>query len=177
MDSRARLAALRAEVAGRGLDGFIIPRADEHLGEYVPPRAQRLAWLTGFTGSSGIAVVLPEAAAIFVDGRYTLQVREEVDETLFTPRHLTEEPPEAWIEKHLNAGQTLGFDPWLHSENQVSSLRAAAEQAAGELVAVDGNPLDAVWPDQPAPPSAPVAPHPLDYAGRPSSEKRDELAR
>ncbi|MFQ5775835.1 MAG: aminopeptidase P family protein [Kiloniellaceae bacterium] len=173
---RTRLAALRAELARRGLDGFLVPRADAHLGEHVPAHAQRLAWLTGFTGSAGIAVVLRAAAAIFVDGRYTLQVRGEVDTTLFTPCHLTDEPPEVWIEKNLSAGRKLGFDPWLHGEKQAERLRAAAGKAGAELVAVDDNPVDAVWSDRPPPPRAPVAPHPLAYAGRASTEKRAEVA-
>jgi Xaa-Pro aminopeptidase len=175
--SRARLEALRAELTRRGLDGFVVPRGDEHQGEYVPPRAQRLAWLTGFTGSAGLAIVLAETAAVFIDGRYTLQVREEVEDGLYAYHHLTEEPPEGWIEEQLGAGRKLGFDPWLHSEKQMTRLRKAVEKAGGELVAVEGNPLDAVWTDQPAPPAAPVFPHPLEYAGRSSADKRADLAK
>src|SRR5262249_36418252 len=113
-DSAARVAALRAELLRRGLAGFIVPRADEHQGEYVSPRAERLAWLTGFTGSAGLAIVLQQAAAIFVDGRYTLQVTQQVDTTLLVTRHLTDQPPEAWIAENLPAGGKLGYDPWLH---------------------------------------------------------------
>ncbi len=176
-DSRTRLDALRAELARRGLDGFVVPRADEYQGEYVPPRAQRLAWLTGFTGSAGLAVVLKDSAAIFVDGRYTLQVRDEADEALYAFRHLTEAPPETWIEENLGAGHKLAYDPWLHSERRLGRLRAAAEKAGAELAAVDDNPLDAVWTDQPDSPAAPVSPHPLEYAGRSSPDKRTDLAK
>jgi Xaa-Pro aminopeptidase len=172
----ARLTALRAELARRGLEGFAVPHADEHQGEYLPLRAERLAWLTGFTGSAGMALVLDDKAAVFADGRYTLQVQTQVDSALFTPQHLTEQPPAAWIEAHLPKGARLGYDPWLHTERQVAGLRAAAEKAGGELVACADNPLDAVWSDQPPPPIAPVVAHSLDFAGRTSAEKRSEAA-
>ena len=170
------MVALRAELARQGLDGFVVPRSDEHQGEYVPARAQRLAWITGFTGSAGVAVILAEAAAVFVDGRYTLQVRDEVDDSLFSFCHLTEEPPEGWIERNLARGRKLGFDPWLHSRTQVTRLGKAVEKAGGELAATDANPIDAVWAGQPPPPRAPIVPHALDYAGRASAEKREEIA-
>jgi Xaa-Pro aminopeptidase len=172
-----RLAALRAELSRRGLDGVVVPRADAHLGEYVPAHAQRLSWLTGFTGSAGVAVVLGDRAAVFIDGRYTLQARDEVDETLYQLCHLIETPPETWIEAHLGAGRRLGFDPWLHSENQAVRLRAAAEAAGGSLVAVTDNPIDAVWADQPPPPMAPITAHTLDFAGRASADKRAEIGK
>ena len=176
-ETAARLAALRAELAARGLDGFVVPRADQHQGEYVAAASERLAWLTGFTGSAGTAVVLGERAAVFVDGRYTLQVRDQVDDACFEYRHLIEAPPAAWIEANLGPGAKLGYDPWLHSERQRERLREAAEAAGGELVAVEDNPLDAVWAARPAPPRAPILPHPLEYAGRASADKRAELAR
>jgi Xaa-Pro aminopeptidase len=175
-DHAARLAALRAELARRGLDGFAVPHADEHQGEYLPLRAERLAWLTGFTGSAGMALVLAERAAVFADGRYTLQVQSQVDGALFTHRHLTEQPPAAWIEAHLPSGAKLGYDPWLHTERQVAGLGAAAAKAGGELVACSDNPLDAVWADQPPPPIAPIVAHSLEFAGRTSAEKRGEAA-
>jgi Xaa-Pro aminopeptidase len=171
----ARVAALRAELQRRGLTGFIVPRADEHQGEYVSPRAERLAWLTGFTGSAGLAIVLPQAAAVFVDGRYTLQVTQQVDTALFVARHLTEQPPETWIAENLPTGGKLGYDPWLHTPDGLESLRRAAARAGGELVACADNPLDAVWTDQPAPPIAPVRPHELRYTGRESVDKRTSL--
>src|SRR5580698_8519282 len=108
-----RLASLRAELAKRGLDGFLVPRADEHQGEYVPKKAERLAWLTSFTGSAGAAVVLKDKAAIFVDGRYTLQAAAQTDTSLFTPRDLVAEGPQGWIADHAPKGAKLGFDPWL----------------------------------------------------------------
>ena len=118
-----RLAALRAELKRRGLDGFLIPRADEHQGEYVPKRAERLAWLTGFTGSAGLAVVLIDKAAVFVDGRYTLQVRAQTDTKLFQTLDLLNEVPMNWIEENLPAGAKLGYDPWLHTQGGVERLR------------------------------------------------------
>ncbi|MDX1711134.1 MAG: aminopeptidase P family protein [Rhodovibrionaceae bacterium] len=171
-----RLDALRAELRRLGADGFVIPRADEHQGEYVPLRAMRLAWLTGFTGSAGQAVVLADKAAVFVDGRYTLQVASETDAALFARRHLTEEPPDEWIAENLPHGGRLGYDPWLHTRDQVRRLEAAAARAGGTAVALEENPLDAVWPDQPPAPLAPVAPHPLEMAGRSSGDKRDQVA-
>src|SRR5262249_29620699 len=108
-------AALRTEVARRDLAGWIVPRADRHQNEYVPAREERLAWLTGFTGSAGAAIVLMERAALFVDGRYTLQAREQVDASLFTIEHLVENPPDRWIEANLSPDDRLGYDPWLHT--------------------------------------------------------------
>ena len=175
--SSARLAALRKELDRRALAGFLVPRADEHQGEYVPPRAERLAWLTGFTGSAGLAAVLADRAAVFVDGRYTLQVRDQVDSSLFELRHLTEEPPEAWIEAHLPKGGRLGYDPWLHTPESLKRLGAAAAKAGGELVPVASNPLDAVWSDQPPPPLAPVVSQDIAYAGRSAQEKRESIGR
>ncbi|WP_421706955.1 aminopeptidase P family protein [Algihabitans sp.] len=170
-----RLAALRAELDSRGLDGFLIPRADEHQGEYVSPRAERLLWLTGFSGSAGLAVVLRDSAAIFVDGRYTLQAEQEVDTALFTPRHLTEEPAGPWIAERLKGGK-LGYDPWLHTADQVDRLAGALKRSGASLVAAEPNPLDSVWTDQPDPPLAPVVVHALTFAGEPSAEKRSRIA-
>lgn len=171
-----RLDALRAELAARGLSGFVVPRADEHQGEYVAPSARRLAWLTGFTGSAGMAVVLATQAAVFVDGRYTLQVRSEVDTTRFEPVHLIDCPPPRWLGERLRAGDRLGYDPWLHTADQVEALRAAAERAGATLVACDHNPVDAVWAERPSPPTAPVLAHALAFAGRSSAEKRGDVA-
>lgn len=171
-----RLGALRAELAARGLGGFVVPRADEHQGEYVAPCARRLAWLTGFTGSAGMAVVLADQAAVFVDGRYTLQVRAEVDTDRFEPVHLIDCPPSRWLGERLKPGTRLGYDPWLHTADQVEGLRQAVERAGGELVACIDNPLDAVWHDRPAPPRAPVVPHDLAFAGRSAAEKRGDVA-
>ncbi len=171
-----RAAKLRAELKRRGLDGFLIPRADEHQGEYVPPHAERLRWLTGFNGSAGLAIVLMDKAAIFIDGRYTLQVRAQVDIDTFVPQHLIEEPPSRWIEENLPKGARLAYDPWLHTIDAVARLRKAAEKAGGQLVPVDANPLDTIWLDQPDPPTAKVVPHPLAHAGEPAAEKIKRLA-
>src|SRR6185437_3621328 len=174
--SADRLAALRAELARRGVAGFLVPRADEHQGEYVPPSAERLAWLTGFTGSAGLAAVLPERAAIFVDGRYTLQAKNEVDAALYEQRHITEAPATAWIAANLKSGQALGYDPRLHTLPEIDRYSAAAAKAGGKLQPLDTNPLDAVWKDRPAPPMAPVVPHELRFAGKSSADKRKEIA-
>ena len=175
-----RIALLRQELARRGLDGFIVPRADEHQSEYVPPNAERLAWLTGFTGSAGTAVILRDKAALVVDGRYTLQASEQVDTAVITPVPLAETSVEAWIEANLTPGATLAYDPWLHTENGVKRLCKAAVKAAATLLPVDGNLVDAVWTDRPAPPCAPVRPHPLEHAGEASDAKlariREKLA-
>lgn len=171
-----RLANLREKLTELELDGFIVPRTDEHQGEFVAPRAERLRWLTGFSGSAGLAIVLADKAAIFVDGRYTLQVRQQTHGNLFEPNHLMDSPPDDWIANHLQSGHRLGYDSWLHSQNAVDRYAKAAEKAGATLVAVDSNPLDAVWDDQPAAPIAPVVPHEMSYAGKTSSDKRHEIA-
>ena len=117
-----RLAALRAELKKRGADGFLVPRADEHQGEYVPKRAERLAWLTGFTGSAGLSAVLAEKAAVFVDGRYTLQVRNQTDTSLFETLDLMNDGPVNWLEANLSKGAKLGYDPWLHTQGGIERL-------------------------------------------------------
>jgi Xaa-Pro aminopeptidase len=172
-----RLHRLRKILAGRGVDGFIVPRADEHQGEYVPPRGQRLAWLTGFTGSAGLAIVLRDRAALFVDGRYTLQAAAQIDTGLFETRHLIEEPPAQWIAGALTTGAVLAYDPWLHTPQDVERFRAAAETAGAALRAISENPLDQAWPGQPAPPIAPVVPHPERFAGESAQSKRTRLGR
>src|ERR1700729_3043347 len=129
-----RLAALRTELNQRSLDGFIVPRADRYQNEYVPPCAERLAWLTGFTGSAGAAIVLADRAAIFVDGRYVVQVQEEVDTTGFAVEHLVDHPPAAWIEENLPAGAKLGYSPWLHTVDGAERLAKACAAAGASLV-------------------------------------------
>ena len=170
-----RAAALRTELARRDLAGFIVPRGDEHQGEYVAARSQRLAWLTGFTGSAGLAVILSEQAAIFVDGRYTLQVRDQVDTDALTPHHATESPPQDWIAAQLRTGERLGYDPWLHTEGEVQRYRAACDKAGGSLLACEGNPIDAVWSDQPPPPLGPVVAHDQSFAGESATDKRTRM--
>ncbi len=172
MTPAERLAALRAELARAGVDGFLVPRADEHLGEYVPPSGERLAWLTGFTGSAGLAVVLPDRAALFTDGRYTTQAAQQTDPALWEQRHITEAPPAPWLKEHA-AGKRIGYDPWLHAEAGVKRLE---EGSGATLVPLPANPLDAIWHDRPAPPAAPAQVHPAEYAGKPAAEKRAEAA-
>ena len=174
---RQRLRLFRAELKRRRLRGFVVPRTDEHQGEYVPRRAERLAWLTGFTGSAGAAVVLGTKAAVFVDGRYTLQARSEVDGALFELRHLSDHPPTDWIAANLTSKARLGYDPWLHTARQVAALEAACAKAGARLVAVKTNPLDTVWAGQPPPPVAPAIVQGARYAGRTSLAKRREIAR
>lgn len=171
-----RIRALRGQLARRGLSGFIVPHADEYQNEYVPACAERLAWLTGFTGSAGTAVVLIEQAAIFVDGRYTLQVREEADAQVFTFRHLIEEPVSAWLSTVLRSGDRLGYDPWLHTPQEVRQLKEACSKVGAKLTPCEPNPIDALWEDRPAPPAAKVVPHDLAYAGKSSEDKRQGLA-
>ncbi len=166
-----RLDAVRAAVRAEGLDGFIVPRADEHLGEYVPPAAERLAWLTGFTGSAGLAIVLATRAAVFTDGRYTLQLEQEADVALWERCHVTETPPAAWLKANAPAGARIGYDARLISEE---ALARFAE--SGVALVAAANPIDAVWIDRPPPPAAPALPHPLAYAGQVSAEKRALLA-
>src|SRR5258708_25448897 len=131
--SGPRTAKLRAELARRGLDGFIVPRTDRFQNEYVPPSDERLSWLTGFSGSAGTAIVLADRAALFVDGRYTLQAREQVDTSIFTIEHLIDLPPDRWLESNLPAGTKLGYDPWLHTLAGVEKLAKAADAAGPEL--------------------------------------------
>jgi Xaa-Pro aminopeptidase len=171
-----RLSAIRAEMERQGLDAFIVPRADEHQGEYVPASAERLAWATGFTGSAGAAVIMRDRAAIFVDGRYTLQAQAQVAGDLFEQRHLVNEPPDSWLGEHAASGMRIGFDPWLHTSRQVEKLREQVGPAGATLVAVEANPVDRVWADRPAPPLSPITPHPLEVAGRGSAEKRGDVA-
>jgi Xaa-Pro aminopeptidase len=172
----ARIAALRNELVKQSLDGFVVPRADEHQGEYVPKRAERLAWISNFTGSAGLVIVLKDRAAIFVDGRYTIQVREQVDAKLFEIRHLITEPPEAWIAANLKKGEVLGFDPWLITPDAAQRYREAARKVGAELKAVDRNPLDEAWADQPPEPIAPIWPQATSHAGQSSGDKRQLIA-
>jgi len=170
-----RVAALRQALAAQGLDGFIIPRADEHQGEYVPAHMARLAWLTGFTGSAGNAVVLADKAALIVDGRYTLQSAAQTDTAVVTPVKMEETPLDRWIERNLPLGGKLGYDPWLHTVDGVAKLEKAAAAAGGSLVALPANPIDAIWADRPAPPTAPVKAHAAAHAGEDTASKLDRI--
>lgn len=161
---------LRTEIACRGLDGFLVPRTDEYQGEYVPPSAQRLGWLTGFTGSAGVALVLKDRAIIFVDGRYTLQVRQQTDAAVFSYENLVAIPPAAWLEQH-GTGLAIGFDPWLHTIADAEGLRNALEKSGGHLAAVEENLVDLVWDDRPKPPLGRVSIQPAALTGRTAQEK------
>ena len=171
-----RLAALRDELARRRLDGFVVPLTDEHMSEYVGAYAQRLAWLTGFEGSAGAAVVLPEAAAIFVDGRYTLQVRDQVDGEHWSYQSVPETSVAEWLKGQAGQGARIGYDPWLHTRGWVTQARAALAAKGAELVPVDTNPVDAIWPDRPAPSDARLVVQPDALAGKTSGTKREEMA-
>jgi Xaa-Pro aminopeptidase len=171
-----RLAALRAELARTGLDGFVVPLTDEHRSEYVGAYAQRLGWLTGFGGSAGTAVVLPDAAAIFTDGRYTIQVREQVSADHWTYVGVPETSVADWLARHAPAGGTIGYDPWLHTRAEVAELAAALAGRGARLQPVDANPIDAIWTDRPQPSAAKLIVHPDALAGRSAADKRAEIA-
>ncbi|MGJ5006370.1 aminopeptidase P family protein [Bradyrhizobium oligotrophicum] len=177
----ARLAALREELASRKLTGFIVPRADQQQNEYVPPSEERLAWLTGFTGSAGLAIVLPQAAAIFVDGRYTLQAGKQVDGKAWMVESLIEPPPESWLTRHLQSGDRVGFDPWLHTTAAAERLAAACAKAGAELVPVERNPVDSIWTERPLPPLGAVSIHGAELSGESEADKlgriRQEIER
>ncbi|CCE02823.1 aminopeptidase P family protein [Bradyrhizobium sp. STM 3809] len=167
----ARLASLREELARRRLTGFIVPRADQQQNEYVPPSDERLAWLTGFTGSAGLAIVLPHEAAIFVDGRYTLQAGKQVDGKAWRVESLIEPPPESWLTGHLQSGDRIGFDPWLHTTAAAERFAAACAKAGAELVPVDSNPIDSIWTERPLPPLGAVSIHGAELSGEAEAEK------
>ena len=171
------LPLIRGAMAAQGLDGFIVPHEDEHQNEYLPAANDRLAWATGFTGSAGAAVVMADQAALFVDGRYALQAPDQVDTGLFEIKDLMEGGVPAWLEAKAKPGQVLGYDPRLHSPDALARLEAAAVKVGCMLKAVTDNPLDAAWGKaRPAQPAAPVVPHPLQYAGEASAEKRRRVA-
>ena len=170
-----RLAALRVQMAAAGLDGFIVPRSDAHQGEYVAARDARLAWLTGFTGSAGFCVALAEVAGVFIDGRYRTQVKAQVAD-VYTPVHWPEVSLAAWLRQQLPEGGRVGFDPWLHTVDQIAQAQRALSGSGIDLVKTD-NLVDAIWEDQPSPPMAPAKVHPLEFAGEPHEAKRARLAK
>jgi Xaa-Pro aminopeptidase len=171
----ARVAALRTELARRNLAGFIVPRADRHQNEYVPPSDERLAWLTGFSGSAGLAIVLSDRAALFVDGRYTLQAAEQTDTSVFTIEHSADTTPEAWLAANLTTGAALGFDPWLHTVEGAERLAKACAGVDAKLVPTEPNPVDTIWRDRPAPPIGRVVIHDQKFAGETSASKLDRI--
>lgn len=175
MSPTERLSALRAHLKAAGVDGCLVPHGDEYQGEFVAPYAERLAWLTDFTGSAGLAVVLADEAALFIDGRYTLQVRDQADEALYTFKHLVDEPAAKWLPDVLKPGQKLGYDPHLHTPAQLKRYREACEKAGAELVALADNPIDAIWADQPTRPQAAIKVHDLALAGQSHADKRKQI--
>ncbi len=170
--STERLSALRAVMRAAEIDAYLIPHGDEHQGEFNAPYAERLKWLTGFTGSAGIAIAMTDRAAIFVDGRYTLQVRDQVDGTLYHYRHMIEEPASAWLAENAKSGTKIGFDPRLHTPAGLHRLEEATMRVGAALVPLAENLIDKVWAGQPARPQAPVMVYPEKFAGRSSAEKR-----
>lgn len=174
--SAARLAQLRKTLRAHGIDGVIVPRTDEFQGEYVAAYAERLRWLTGFAGSAGLAIILRDEAALFVDGRYAIQAREQIDTTVVTPLLITDKTPEQWIAETVRSDTKLGYDPWLLTVRQVNRFETACERSGTTLVALDNNPVDSVWVDQPAFPDAPITLHSVTYAGREAADKLADIA-
>ena len=177
--TQERTAALRLWLGEHGFDGFLVPHADAHQSEYLPADAERLAWISGFTGSAGAAIVLAERAALFVDGRYTLQAAHEVDEAAFELCHLADDPPWKWLAKALGAAggtRRIGYDPWLHAKGQLVAYRDAAGAAGFTLAPVPENPIDRLWADRPPPPASQLLVHPLEFAGRSAGDKRADIA-
>jgi Xaa-Pro aminopeptidase len=170
-----RLKALREQLKANQLDGFVVPLTDEHMSEYVGSYAQRLAWLTGFEGSAGSAVVLPEEAAIFVDGRYTLQVRQQVSPTEWSYQSVPETSTTEWLKEHAPEGARIGYDPWLHTRDWVTKAKEALASRGAELVPVARNPIDEVWKDRPEASKAHLIVQPEQYAGKSAAEKRTEI--
>ena len=170
-----RLKALRRDLKSRKLKGFLVPHNDEHQDEFLPASAERLAWLTGFTGSAGVAIVLDKAAVLFVDGRYTLQARAQTDPELFDVVQTPEGKASVWLKDKLKKGAVLGYDPALHTIKEIERLTAILDRAGIKLKPVDLNPIDGLWKDRPEAPAAPVAPHPLKFAGRSAEAKISEV--
>ncbi|HQU10419.1 MAG TPA: aminopeptidase P family N-terminal domain-containing protein, partial [Acidiphilium sp.] len=167
---KTQIGSLRNTLRAEGLDGFIQPRSDEFLGEYVPASAARLAWLTGFTGSAGLAILLADRAAVFSDGRYTLQLAEQTDPAIWERHHIVETPPVEWLQAAA-PGARIGYDPWLMTANAV-----AVYADAGLTMVPVTNPIDALWADRPAPPASPALAHPPEHAGESAASKRARIA-
>ncbi|MEO1039685.1 MAG: aminopeptidase P family protein [Pseudomonadota bacterium] len=174
---RENLPRLRDALKAAGLDGVIIPHEDEYNNEYLPANAERLSWATGFTGSAGAAVVMADRAVVLVDGRYTLQVRDQVDTELFEIADLVETGAHGWLRANAKSGEKIGYDPRLHSPDALGHLQMAADAAGAELVGVDPHPVDTAWSDRPPAPSAAVHPHPIEFSGEAHGDKRARIAR
>jgi Xaa-Pro aminopeptidase len=171
-----RLRALQSELERRGLAAYLVPKSDEYMLEYAPPSSERLAWLTGFTGSAGVALVGRRCAALFVDGRYTDQAKQQTPQSLWEHHHLIADPPGAYLERVLGKGDRVGYDARIHTPASLNAIRAAVESAGASLTAVDGNLIDGLWKDRPAEPAAPVELYPEDLAGESSADKRARMA-
>src|SRR5215218_2060029 len=171
-----RLKALREQLKADQLDGFVVPLTDEHMSEYVGTYAQRLEWLTGFQGSAGAAVVLPQEAAIFTDGRYTIQVRQQVSADQWSYESVPQTSISAWLKEHAPDGARIGYDPWLHSRDWVRQASEALATRGATLVPVKRNPIDAVWEDRPEASKAHLVVQPDQYAGKNAAEKRTDIA-
>lgn len=172
-----RLAQLRAVMADAGLDGLLVPRTDEHQSEYLPAYAERVAWLTGFTGSNAFVLVLPDEARVFTDGRYTLQVRAQTVQPDFTADDMVENPIATYLSGLDLAGKAIGYDPWLHTINGFKRFKKAAEKAGATLAATPTNLIDTIWTERPGRPIEPIVVHPLEFAGQPLAEKIASIAR
>jgi len=172
----ARLHALREQMQKDGLDGFVVPICDEHMSEYVGEYAQRLSWLTGFGGSAGSAIVLKDKAAMFIDGRYVVQVRDQVDGNLYEYVNIKDQKPHEWLAAHAPQGGTIGYDAWLHTRDWVETARKALKKTGAQLVEVGSNPIDSVWEDQPPRSPEKLAVHPDQYAGKSARDKRADVA-
>ncbi len=172
-----RVAELRQQLRRLGVAGFLVPRADEHQNEYVPANAERLLWLTGFSGSAGLAIVLADSAALFIDGRYTEQVKLETDRSVFETRHIVDDPPTEWIRGHLKPRERLGYDPRLHTPDAVARFSKAAKDAGAELVPLAVNPIDEIWPERPAAPHGAITLHRSRYAGEGATAKLEPSPR
>ena len=172
-----KLQALRSALRAHQVDGFVVPKTDAHLGEFIPEASERLQWLTGFTGSMGLVMVLADHASIFVDGRYTLQVRKQADPELFEPLPLDFQEMHTWLGQHLQGGQKLAYDPWLHAQSFIERLETLSEDLGITLVPLASNPIDHLWKGQPALPATPAVVHPLTYAGQKADEKIKTIAK
>ncbi len=177
MSDATRLTALRQEMAAKGYDAFLVPLADAHQGEYIAPCDKRLKWLTGFTGSAGMGLVRAHDAAIFVDGRYTVQVAREVDLKTFSHQHLHNNPPAKWLRANAGKGDRIAYDPWLHTPAQVKALEAEVTAVGAKLIAAEQNPIDTIWHDRPARPMADVIAYPEEMAGESAPERRQRIGK
>ncbi|MEN8237388.1 MAG: aminopeptidase P family N-terminal domain-containing protein, partial [Pseudomonadota bacterium] len=170
-----RLNQFKRFLQKEGLDGFLVPKVDEHQGEYVPPHAERLRWLTGFSGSAGFAIVLQEKTALFVDGRYTLQAQDQVDTTVVEICPLANINPHTWLKDHIQAKQRIGFDPWLHTRENLERFQNEVTETETEWIPCSSNPIDELWTDQPARPQTKLKLHDVQFAGKTAQEKLKQI--